>query len=882
MRSTTSSFRHSAPWPRAVLAVVAMLASLLAAASPAGAMFAAHPLVATPSASALLVVGEVLDGVPTEPLDAQLDDHLSERFGVTVVADEDLSAADVAAVDVVVLSSTTSAAEFRPFLLKASVPVVALKASSWTALGLAPFGEDDATPLQTMAALEVGPIVHPIVDGLDAAIELFARGSSAPAGRGWTTDTIPAEGPLVLASGPDGAALFVYETGTRLDFPIVDASDVASACRVGFPSHGGTLYSEEGLALLTRAVRWASGPGCAPAAGQPLTPSLDASMCFVDPAVEDRALVNGEVVDIDPQTGRPNLSSLWVRALAHDTDTDVLYVGGRFDRAYDADDRDPETGAPGEGIERDGLFACDLGTGTVTEFEVPIDVDALGMTEAGSLNNDRVRALLVHEDHLYVGGRFRLREGVDVGDLPVRSNGVHNLLRVDRQTGDIDTTWTVDVRGGVSALAMHDGHLYVAGGVHTVGTGDGLSPAARLVRLDLDTGAADPSFLPLVLPSVPQADGNLFASVSALEVVGDSLVFGGSFDQVLLEPTAEDWIAYVSTIAAIPATAWPEGRPAGAPRNSVAALDVSADVPTLTPFAPSLGDNNLAGGDVTAQIRDIASNGDDAVFVCGDWWLTHPEPGLRWLPYDADTPPEPDGAEDAAPVEPAADGADPLDPPEDRDGADGADDAVDPEADDPENEDPAREAVVPDADPALQAASPADPNDSGWEGQRSLHQPRPNQHNIGRFDLATGASALGADGLVWGATTDGGIQACDYDRASDLLFIGGHHESIGAFDPDFVDDPDVERYPDNHRPLEKVNAIDGTTGRVLEWDADLNSVRGVDAVMVLSGREGEPNRVVVGGAFDSADRMAREGLALYAVEPQPHGIDVHAAPGGLG
>ena len=699
----------------------------------------------------------------------------------------------------------------------------------------------------------------------------------------------------MLAHGPDGAAVFVYEPGTRLDFPIVDASDVAAACRVGFPSHGGTLYSENGLELLTRAVRWASGPGCGPAGGQPLTPSLDASMCFVDPAVEDRALVNGEVVDIDPLTGRPNLSSLWVRALAHDADADVLYVGGRFDRAYDADDRDPETGARGEGVERDGLFACDLTTGTVTDFEAPIDVDALGVTDGGSLNNDRVRALLAHEDHLYVGGRFRIRDGVDTGELPVRSNGVHNLLRVDRRTGDIDTTWAVDVRGGVSALALHDGHLYVAGGIHTVGTEDGLVPAARLARLDLDTGAADPSFLPLVLPSVPQADGNLFASVSALEVVADTLVFGGSFDHVLVEPTTDDWITYVSTIAAVPATAWPEDRAAGAPRNSVAALDLSADTPTLTPFAPSLGDNNLAGGDVTAQIRDIASNGGDAVFVCGDWWLTHPEPGLRWIPYDADTVPEPDAPEPEALPELEAEAED-LDPVDGFDGAEEAGEAGAPDALEPDHAAPAAVgpdlAPDPDAEPELDpepeldaeppAPAPIDPNAPGWEGQRSLHQPRPNQHNIGRFDLATGASALGADGLVWGATTDGGVQACDYDPASNLLFIGGHHESIGAFDPDFVDDPDVERYPDSHRPLEKVNAIDGATGRVLEWDVDLNSVRGVDAVLILPAGENRPSRVVVGGAFDSADRMPREGLALYAVEPRPRVIEVDATPGGLG
>ena len=163
MRSSTSSSRPQIAPRRGVFVVMA----LLAGAAPVGAAFEAHPLVATPSASALLVVGDALDGAPVAALDTQLVDHLGGGFALTVVGDGDLTAADVAAVDVVVLSSTTSASEFRPFLLKTSVPVVALKASSWTALGLAPFGDDDATPLQTLAELEVAPVDHPVVAGLD-------------------------------------------------------------------------------------------------------------------------------------------------------------------------------------------------------------------------------------------------------------------------------------------------------------------------------------------------------------------------------------------------------------------------------------------------------------------------------------------------------------------------------------------------------------------------------------------------------------------------------------------------------------------------------------------------------------------------------------------
>ncbi len=869
---TSSALRPA--WPIALL-VAAVLASLLVL-NPAGAAFEAHPLVATPSADAVLIVGDPVDAADETSLDQQLAAHLGERFDVTIVVDEALAPADLRSADVVVLSSTTSSSEFRSFLLKASVPIVALKASSWTALGLAPFAEEQATPLQELDEVVPTEVAHPILHAMEEPVSLFVDGAAAPVGRGWTTETLPEDGPRVLAEGPDGAALFVYDTGTTLDFPIVDSTDVAAACRVGFPSHGGTRYSDAGLVLLQRAVLWASSAECQPPAGQPLTPSLDGSMCRVDPADETRALVNGEIIDIDPQVGRPNLSSLWVRALAHDPETDTLYVGGRFDRAYDAAELDPESGELGAGVPRDGLFACDLATGTVTDFEVPLVLDPLGVTDDGRLSNDRIRALAVHGDHLYIGGRFLLGESVDdTGELPVRGNGVHNLIRVDRSTGEIDITWAADVRGGVSALVVHDSYLYVSGGIHAVGAGESLAPAARLARLDLETGAADPAFLPMVLPLVPQADGNLFASVSALEVVGDTLLVGGSFDHLIAEPTTEDWITYAETVAAQPAAPWPTERATGVDRNAVAAFDLSTVPPTVTAFAPSLGDNNLAGGDVTAQIRDIATDGNDAVFVCGDWWLTHPEPGLTWIPYDADTVPEV-----------VVDAGDEVDPEDDPDGAVGEELIGDDEVvtDDDVNQ---ADVVVVDEPPAPAPAEveavPLDPNDPGWEGQRSLHQPRPNQHNIGRFDLATGAAALGPDGFVWGATTDGGIQACDYDETSDRLIIGGHHESIGAFDPDFVDDPEVERYPDSHRPLEKVNAIDGTTGEVIEWDADVNSVRGVDAVLVLRGADGEPSRIVIGGAFNEADRMPREGLAMYALEPAAvAAFDARQPAGGLG
>jgi hypothetical protein len=893
-----------------------LVASLLPFASPAAA-FQGHPLVALPSSTVLFVVGEELakgtdgDLLTGSATDHQTHDRLRERFQMSVVVDTSFQASDLNGIDAVVLAASTSASNFRPFLLKAAVPVVALKASSWTALGLAPF-EDGITPLQDVSSIEIRDIDHPVVNELGETLSPFLDDASAAVGQGWTPESTPADGPLVLADGPEGAAVFVYEPGTVLDFPIVDDTDVAPACRVGLPSNRGTLFSTEGLDLLERAVSWSTTAACSPdRAGLPMTPSADASMCLVDPADESRVLTDGEFVDVG-DTGRPNLSSLWVRALVHDAEVDVLFVGGRFDRAYDSTDRDLETGLLGEGVARDGLFACDLATGTVTDFDVPLVVDSLGVTDSGSLRTDRIRALALHGEHLYVGGRFTIDEAAEVPEsFPLRSSGVVNLLRVDRLTGEIDFEWSADVRGGVSAIVTHGDHLYVSGGIHTAAVDGELRPVSRLIRLDIETAQVDPTFTPMVIPTATQADGSLFASVSALAIDGDTLFAGGSFERIEADPTTSHWRTYLQTVVAQPATPWPDDEPVGEVRNSVAAFDLTGPEPVLSGFAPSIGDNNLAGGDVTAQIRDLVPDGRGSVFICGDWWLTNPEPGLVWIPYDADQAPAPspdeaiddEPAENPVPVDepveevglqaaPAndppvddreADLPAPEPEPEPEDDAGAADEAEVPE--EPLGPEAFEEAAAPDAAapedaPDEPTPDPNDPNEVGWEGQRSLHQPRPNQHNVGKFDTLTGASALSPDGGVWGATTDGGIQACDYDGSSDTLIIGGHHESIGAFDPAFVDDPDVERYPDGHRPLQKVNALDGASGRVLAWDPDLNSVRGVDAVLVIPGAGAGDARIVVGGAFTSSDRMPREGLALYTQHsPDPVIIERRVAGG---
>ena len=770
--------------------------------------------------------------------DRQVFDFLSPDYDVVAVADGDLSESDLLGVDVVVLTASTSSSQFKPFMLKATVPVVTLKASSVSALGLAPLDVGGATALQSISDVSVTAVSHPVTTGFAGDISLFAGGATKSVARGWTTATLPAagSGPILLANGADGAALVAYEPGAALGLPFPDPDDVAQDCRLVFPAHKTTEFSSAGLALFGSAVSWASSSACglqpllgdAVAHPTPATPSMDQSMCFVNPANETERMENGAIVPLGD--GDPNLSSLWVRALEHDAASNQLFVGGRFETAYDASDRTNDVLSGGVG--REGVFSCDLSTGSVTSFEVPIEINP--MAPAGPTSNavasERVRALAIDGPWVYVGGKFAL----DPGETPPASfpgRNTYNVLRADKTTGAIDYSWAPDIRGGVSALEVGaDGYLYVAGGVHTTIDNGVASTAARLVRVDISTGVVDPGFRPMITPGIADSAGNYFASVFALEISNNVLYAAGSFEWVNAAPTAADWAVYETTVGANPATPLPAANQ-GVRRNSIAAFALGAN-PTLTGFAPSIGDNNF-GADETAQIKDVVADGNGSVFLCGDWWLTNPNPGFRWTAfYTAD------GTEDDQVAAAAA------------------------EAD-------AREAAA---------------NGPAWEGEESRRQPRPNQHNFGKFDAVTGASAIGPDG-VWGATTDGGVQGCDYDAQTDTLIIGGHYESIGRYDDGFTP-ANEDDYPGSHRSLEKVNAIDGATGRFLEWDPDLNSVRGLDAVRVIPGATAGETLIAVGGAFTLSDRMNREGLALFPTRLpretdlgpwQLHNVDVGGA-----
>lgn len=704
----------------------------------------------------------------------QLGAVLAEHGDVRVIADELLQAKDVIGADLVVITAATDSSVFRPFLFKTTVPVIALKPANWNALGLAKRNADTSTPLQTANSVRVDR-GHAIAAGLalPAAvdeIELF-MGGAFPIGRGWVAGSEPTGDAVgdVVAAGVEGAALLAYEPGDALGWPYIDASDTAIACRVAFPSHGAAwaMLSTDGIALFSGAVDWTLGDTCAPDFA-PRSPALHGSMCLTEAANEDE-IARGDALIPRGVLDEPNLSSLWVRATEYaELDGDrVVFFGGRFQTVYDADAVRDEDGALLGGVDRQGVFGCELGTGTVTALDVPIAISPLTPT-GDTVLNERVRALAYDGTWLYIGGKFSI--DLDALDAETRAalpevmrTPTVSLIRVDPGTGMIDLTWRPNLRGSVSALAIHDDQLYVGGGVRLADD----QPVTRLVRISIAEGAggrSDATFTPTIEATVPVAGSDPFAAVLALEVANNTLYAGGSFQFV-----------------------------DGLPRNSIAAFDLATG--TLTEFAPSIGDNNL-GTDPIAQIKDIATMNDGSILACGDWWVIAPTPGRTWTAYD-------------------------------HDGGD------------------------------------TDPNGDDWHGQRSKIQPRPNQFNLGKFDALTGAAAM-VDGTPWGPVTDGGIQACDVDPVSGMVILGGHYESIGAYEPTFVPE-DTNSYPDSHVSYEKLTAVDGETGEILRWDTDIDSIRGLDAVAVIPGALPGGSELVVGGAMTVADRQASEGVARYII-----------------
>ncbi|MBI3647632.1 MAG: delta-60 repeat domain-containing protein [Actinobacteria bacterium] len=138
------------------------------------------------------------------------------------------------------------------------------------------------------------------------------------------------------------------------------------------------------------------------------------------------------------------------------------------------------------------------------------------------MTNGQVRALLVYGDYLYIGGRFTSVREYPPGVSGGGSFSAKNLARIDLATGAGDPTWTpkvsTDVTGpAVFALAGLGDQIWV-GGAFTAVDGE---PRLNLAAVSATTGTVDPAVTPQV--GVDTSD-----RVDAL-ASGQSLVYAGGF-----------------------------------------------------------------------------------------------------------------------------------------------------------------------------------------------------------------------------------------------------------------------------------------------------------------------------------------------------------------
>ncbi len=149
-----------------------------------------------------------------------------------------------------------------------------------------------------------------------------------------------------------------------------------------------------------------------------------------------------------------------------------------------------------------------------------------GGVRAQALNPaGRVWAAAASGGWIYVGGQF-----TSIGGTSKRS-----IARINATTGQVDPGFTSAVRGRVNVLVVANGRLYAGG-----------SFAAKLVALNLQTGANTGHFNLAVTDPLPNAWGSVTILGMAVNAQGTRLVATGNFRQVAGQPRSRLFVANVA------------------------------------------------------------------------------------------------------------------------------------------------------------------------------------------------------------------------------------------------------------------------------------------------------------------------------------------------
>jgi len=423
------------------------------------------------------------------------------------------------------------------------------------------------------------------------------------------------------------------------------------------------------------------------------------------------------------------------------------------------------------------------------------------------LSKHWVSDILVVGDTAYVTGKFN--QLIDADGVTTHVRG--GLGACDLTTGDVITSFPdFDLDAEGLTLATDGTWLYVGGAFTEIGGNTNLS---YLARINLATKALDTSWDPNPNKKVWTLEFN--NSTTKMFVGGNFTTFGPNNDTV----------------------------------ERLVKINLS-DASRITGFAPNF-DGFARIGNVWRKGAKLYIGGDFTAVADSNAVM---QPRTALAAVDTTT-----GAVDTTFVVTSLDDHNPLEGP-------GA----------PE---PAVEAVF-EHDGSIYACG------DWWtidgQGQTTYDYPagKSNQYNVGRFDPTTGAAdrVAGAETYTsypdpfpapgtseaaqdawprttvtftdrpWGPRNDGGVAECIPDPTSGLMYVAGHW--------DFVTGPNG--FADT-LPIGKIIAVDLGTGSIINtWDAQANSIRGLDALAVIPGEA-----ILLGGAFTQAGGQPLEGLARF-------------------
>jgi hypothetical protein len=237
----------------------------------------------------------------------------------------------------------------------------------------------------------------------------------------------------------------------------------------------------------------------------------------------------------------------------------------------------------------------------------------------GVVKNASVYAIAQSGDTMFVGGSFHKVTNSSRTVTYARAN----LLAFSASTGVVAPLATT-FDGAVWALLANGSSLYVGGNFRNV---DGVAHRG-LVKLDLSTGAVDPTFKPVIK----------WGNVTEIRLVGGRLLVGGTFPKRLaaLDPTTGADTGYLALgiTGSVASNAGstriyrfavnPAGdrlvaignftTVAGQPRRQAFMVRLGSSA-TLSPWHPQALDLPCSSNDIPVYLRDVDFSPDGSYFV---------------------------------------------------------------------------------------------------------------------------------------------------------------------------------------------------------------------------------------------------------------------------